>query len=311
MRKSPVYLLLLATLLTGCYAPMVLTTNIPTLPSRSFNPDPTKIVVANAYDVKTASVRDNKEKLFGELINLTVRHASNEINRRSEIPASFVEGIAVPMAQPDSSVKKLMTDHMASHAIIVNSFNASFEQTEVNVTVDDDGSKNRQAMYDIIVDIGYTLHNWSGRQFDTLISARRFHSSRNVLSGLLAAGPNIVANSEDAADGIYANVDMYLKSFFKGRENRTRLLLNAKEFKELTNLIKASEYEKAFQLCESTMNSTNTQIAAKAAYNCAVLLEYMERYNEVKYYLQESQRLFTVPEAFEMLHDYRLFRAIH
>lgn len=308
MRKSPVYLLLLAILCSGCYSPLVLTTSIPTLPSRSINPAPTKIVVANAYDVKTASVRDNKEKLFGELTNLTVRHTSNEINRRSEIPASFVEGIAVPMAQPDSSVKKIMTDHMASHAIIVNSFNASFEQTEVNVTVDDDGSKNRQAMYDIIVDIGYTLHNWSGRQLDTLISARRFHSSRSVLSGLLAAGPNIVANSEDAADGIYANVDMYLKSFFKGMESRTRRLYSSKEFKEINSLVQASEYEKAFQLCENLIKSSSPNVASMAAYNCAVLLEYLGRYNEVSYYLEESLRAYDLPDARIMIRDYRLFR---
>lgn len=288
--------------------PMTLTTSVPTLPTRDFKTPPTKIVVANAYDVKTASVRDNKEKLFVELTNLTVRHTSNEINRRSEIPATFVEGVALPITQPDTSIKKLMTTHMASHAIIVKSFNASFEQTEVNVTENDDGSKNRQAMYDIIVDIGYTFHNWSGRQFDTLISARRFHSSRSVLSGLLAAGPNIVANSEDAADGIYANVDMYLKSFFKGTEKRSRLLYTNKEFKDINSLIQASEYEKAFQVCESVTKSTNAHVASMAAYNCAVLLEYMGRYNEVRYYLEESLRASALPDAKVMLQDYLLYR---
>jgi hypothetical protein len=292
----------------SCIIPVALNTSIPTLPTRDFKTPPQKIVVANAYDVKAASVRDNKEKLFSELINLTVRHTSNEINRRSEIPATFVEGIAVPITQPDSSIQKLMTAHLASHAIIVKSFNASFEQTEVNVTEADDGSKNRQAMYDIIVDIGYTFHNWSGRQFDTLISARRFHSSRNVLSGFLAAGPNIVANSEDAADGIYANVDMYLKSFFKGTENRTRIINITKEFKEVNRLIQAGEHDKAFQVCESLRSSDKIDVASRASYCCAVLLEYMGRYNEVKFYLEESLRGYYSPDAEMMLKDYRLYR---
>jgi len=292
----------------SCIIPVTLNTSIPTLPTRDFKTPPQKIVVANAYDVKAASVRDNKEKLFGELVNLTVRQTSNEINRRSEIPATFVEGIAVPASQPDSSIQKLMTTHLASHAIIVKSFNASFEQTAVNVTEADDGSKNRQAMYDIIVDIGYTFHNWSGRQFDTLISARRFHSSRSVLSGLLAAGPNIVANSEDALDGIYANVDMYLKSFFKGTENRTRIINITKEFKEVNSLIQAGEHEKAFQVCESLRSSVKSDVASRASYYCAVLLEYMGRYNEVKFYLEESLRGYYSPDAEIMLQDYRLYR---
>jgi hypothetical protein len=238
-----------------------------------------------------------------------VRHTSNEISKRSEIASSFVEGIALPAAQADSSVRKLMTAQSASHAIIINSFNTSFEQTHVDVTVDDDGSKNRQAFYDIIVDVGYTLHNWSGRQFDTLISARRFHSSRSVLSGLLAAGPNIVSNSEDAADGIYANVDMYLKSFFRGHESRTRSTLSSKELKEVPLLIQSQQYDKAFELCESLMSSSSPTVAAKAAYNCAVLLEFMERYNEVKYYLLESQKRTNLFQAQVMLDDYRLYRA--
>lgn len=179
----------------------------------------------------------------------------------------------------------------------------------MDVTVDANGSKNRQAFYDIIVDVGYTLHNWSGRQFDTLTSARRFHSSRSVLSGLLAAGPNIVSNSEDAADGIYANVDMYLKSFFKGQASRTRTVLNAKELKEIPLLIQSQQYDRAFELCESLMSSSKLTVFAKAAYNCAVLLEFMERYNEVKYYLLESQKRANLFQAHVMLEDYRLYRA--
>jgi hypothetical protein len=305
---TKLFIITLSFLNVSCIIPVTLNTSIPTLPTRDFKTPPAKIVVANAYDVKTASVRDNKEKLFGELIDITVRHTSNEINRRSEIPATFVEGVAIPSHQPDSSIQKLMTTHLASHAIIVKSFNASFEQTEVNVTEADDGSKNRQAMYDIIVDIGYTFHNWSGRQFDTLISARKFHSSRNVLSGLLAAGPNIVANSEDATDGIYANVDMYLKSFFKGTENRTRLINTTKEFKEVNSLIRAGEHEKAFQVCESLRSSDKQDVASRASYYCAVLLEYMERYNEVKFYLEESLRGYYILDAEIMLRDYRLYR---
>jgi hypothetical protein len=48
-----------------------------------------------------------------------------------------------------------------------------------------------------------------------------------------------------------------------------------------------------------------------AAYNCAVLLEYMGRYNEVKYYLEESLRAFALPDAKIMLQDYRLYRVQH
>jgi hypothetical protein len=246
--------LLLLSVCAGCYVPKTITSTILTLPTRQFKIPPQKIVVANSYDVKEADVRNNKEQLFGELLNLTVRHISNEINRRSEIPAIFVEGVSVPSHQSDSSIQALMKEHMASHAIVTKSFNAYFEQTEVVVTQTESG-KNREVYYDIIVDIGYSFHSWSGHQFDTLISVRRFHSSRRVLSGLLAAGPNVVKNSEDAADGIYANVDKFLKSFFSDSEQRTRNIYTSKEFKEMDNALKVSDYEKAFAESEKHMTS--------------------------------------------------------
>jgi len=295
---------------SGCYVPKTITSTIPTLPTRQFKIPPQKIVVANAYDVREADVRNNKEQLFGELLNLTVRHTSNEINRRSEIPATFVEGLAVKSAHQDSSINALMTEHMASHAIVINSFNAYFEQTEVVVTETESG-KNRDAFYDIIVDIRYAFHSWSGHQFDTLISVRKFHSSRRVLSGLLAAGPNVVKNSEDAADGIYANVDKYLKSFFSSSEERSRSIYVSKEFKEMDNAIKVSDFEKAFTESEKLMTSDKKMVAAMAAYNCAVLLEHLGQFSRVKYYLQESMARQPMPETEVMLLDYRLFKAIH
>ncbi len=307
MSKSHLVFLLILINCASCYVPKTLTTTIPTLPTREFKTPPQKIVVANAYDVKEADVRNNKEQLFGELINLTVRHAANEINRRSEIAASFVEGLAI---RNDSSITALMKEQLASHAIVIRSFNSYFEQTEVVVT-ESEGGKNREAFYDIIVDVRYTFHNWSGIQFDTLISVRKFHSSRRVLSGLLAAGPNVVKNSEDAADGIYANVDLYLKSFFKGSEPRTRNLYVSKEFKEMDNAINVSDYERAFMESEKLMKSDKATVAAMAAYNCAVLLEYMGQYNKVKYYLEESMARQKMMETEVMLQDYRLFKAIH
>jgi hypothetical protein len=304
MQRSIYSLLILVFLAAGCYAPSTITTTVPTYPSRSFKTPPQNIVVANAYDVTTASVRENKEKLFAELLNLTVRTTSDEITKRSGIPSVFVDGYSVN-SQSDSSVNKLIDDKLATHAIMITKFNSWFEQTHVDVTKNEDGSKNRQAFYDIIVDIGYSLHDVTGYKFDTLISVRRFHSSRGVLSGLLAAGPNIVSNADDAAEGIHANVDMYLKSFFIGSENRVRFLYIAKEFKEMQSALKVMDYQRAFEISERLIANNDQQISAMASYNCAVLLERSGDYDQVKSYLKESLLKYNLPPAREMMFDYR------
>lgn len=300
-------LLLLLLVCGSCYMPKAIFTSLPTLPTREFKTPPQKIVVANAYDLKEASVRNNKEILFGELINLAMRQTSNELTRRGAIPSEFVMGVSV--TKNDSSVSALMNKYNASDAIIIKSFDAFFDQTRVDVTESDQG-KNRQAFYDIVVGIGYSFHNKAGHVFDTLISARKFHSSRSVVSGLFAAGPNIVSNSVDAAEGINANVDMYLKSFFSSTEPRTRAVYISSAFKEVGAAMRESDHERAFELSEKLMTSDKKMVAALAGYNCAVLLEYLGRYDQVKYYLEKSLNTYSTPQAEEMMMDYRPYRAL-
>jgi hypothetical protein len=278
----------------------MLVTEIPTYPTRKFKPSPDKIVVANFYDVKKASVRNNKEELFKELINLTLRHTSNEINRKGETIASFQEGLTPP---GDSSVTSLMAQHQASHAIFIKSFDSYFDQTEVVVT-QTEGGKNREAHYDIIVDIRYSIYRQNKHWFDTLISVRKYHSSRSVLSGLLAAGPNIVANSSDAMEGIYANVDAHLKTYFKSYEKRQRNLLISKSFKAMKYAMDAGDFELALSESEKLISSDKKMESAAAALNCAILLEYLGRPEKIKSYLETSLATYWLQDADIMMMDY-------
>ena len=52
-------------------------------------------------------------------------------------------------------------------------------------------------------------------------------------------------------------------------------------------------------------------VAAMAAYNCAVLLEYSGQHNKVKYYLEKSYAIEPLPATESMLFDYRLYKALH
>jgi hypothetical protein len=323
--------LILALVCQSCTTVQRLTSSVLTKPPLPFVIPPTGIVVANAYDVD--HVRDKKETEFNRLIDLTVLDMSNEISRRTSIPSSFVPGIAMasvpdqhhdqsspdrwgnmtlssvtrsrafPSCGSDSSAQALMMNHAASHAIIINSFNAFFEQTRVDVTKVE-GGKNREAFYDIIVEVGYSLRSVSGMHFDTLISLRRFHSSRQVISGFLAAGPGIVANKKDVENGIHSVTDAYLKLFFAAKENRNRVIYTAGNFQGVGEAMKNEGPQKAFEVSEKLIASADTKISATASYNCAVLLENLGRYDEVKHYLDLSLRTFPLSNAQNMMKDY-------
>jgi len=149
------------------------------------------------------------------------------------------------------------------------------------------------------------MQNRDGVISDIPISMRRFHSSRSVVSGLLAIGPNIISNTDDVVDGVHANVDLFLKDFFPGSEPRTRPVFVTKEFKEVGTAIKTGNYQHAFDFSENLTSSPSNDIAAKAFYNCAVLAEYFSKHDVVRHYLEEALNRQSFMEAREMLHDYR------
>jgi hypothetical protein len=192
----------------------------------------------------------------------------------------------------------------STHGMFITSFNAYFDQTHVEVTKTETG-KDREAFYDIVVEIRYALRSLEGLALDTLISVRRFHSSRNVLSGLLAAGPSIVSNRDDALEGVYVNVDQYLKSFFPGQENRVRALMLTKDFKAIAAALNQSDYRSAFDASRQMTLSADNKVSATAYHVCAVLAERDQDFDAAKKYLLESLRRQPNVDVQRMLADYR------
>ncbi len=291
-----------------CTAPSIISTTIPTFPVyHPFGQAPATIVVANSFDVSQSKYRDNKEKQFVMLLNHAVRHTDFQIDKQVDAKSFFEEGLLIPPATRDSSTRILMTAYNATHAILITSFNIYFEQTEVVVTQSEGGGKSREAFYDIIAEIGYSFRDRKGPLYDTLISVRKFHSSRSVISGLLAAGPNIVSNTEESLGGVEANVELYLRGLFPGRDTRSRFLFVTKEFKAVGAALKKFDYKNAFELSEQLSTSTDNFIAARAYYNCAVLLEYNENYDSAKIYLQEALKRNSLQEAEMMFSGLRKY----
>jgi hypothetical protein len=293
----PLLFLIVVLLASACSLPTALQNTIITYPPHPVVPVPEKLLVANLHNVKTQNYRDNKDELFVTLIEEAINRTASVLGKGFETAAIVEQGLT-------GNADSLMEKQQATHGVFITNFNAYFDQTRVEVTKTDTG-KEREAFYDIVVEIGYSLRSIDQQPFDTIIIARRHHSSRSVLSGLLAAGPNIVSNRGDALEGVQVNADLYAKCFFEGRESRTRWLYVTHEFEAVGKAIKRSDYEGAFQDSEKLANAKDPKVSARAYYNCAVLLEQMGRYEKVKPYLQESLRIqSTFADAREMLQDY-------
>lgn len=303
--SNPMLLLALAMVAAGCHVPSVIQNTVIIYPPHPLPTRPEKFFVANAYNVSAESYRTNKQVQFVGLIEETMKGLAGTLQQEFGSPVAVEPGLSVVGARADSCLQALFIKHQASHGITITYFDAYLDQTNVEVTKTESG-KEREAFYDIVVAVRYTLHSTDDQPFDTLVSVRKYHSSRSVVSGLLAAGPNIVENHADAMEGVRANVGMYMRCFFQGSEPRSRFLYVTKEFENVGNAFKLMNYSGALAASEELASSADSRISAKANYNCAVLLERMGQFDKVKPYLRESLRLkpgFT--DALGMLEDYR------
>jgi hypothetical protein len=277
--------------------------SVPFQPKRALDPPARRVVVASNYDVLKESYRDKKQDQFILLIDGALRSIEIQVERNSEVEIILQRGRTIIPAENDSSVNALIHSTEADYLVLLDSFNVFFDQTQVEVTTTEEG-KSREAYYDIIAFINYDLIGRSGvsESFPTLV--RRFHSSRNVISGFLAAGPNIVSNHEDAVAIVELNVKEFLRNFFPGKEERLRPIYTSKGFANLPDYIKSGDLSSAVRDCEAQALNGDRKIVAMAYYNLAVLAEHSEEYEKVRGFLSESQRMHPLPLARQMEDDY-------
>jgi hypothetical protein len=295
--------LLLALIAMACTTVSTIHTVIPTYPSHQLDSTQRKAVILNSFSVHSKSYRKNKESEFNQLVHDAMEHMATQIKQEKGSDAKVISSILTPIPV-GNELSDLMRSNESTYAIFIKSFNAFFDQTHVEVTKTDAG-KNREAFYDIVVEMEYAFRSLGGLKFDTLIRVSKFHSSRAVFSGLFAAGPNIVLNSKDALDGVFVNVDLYLQSFFPGKTDRLRVLSLSKEFQLISKAIRSFNWATAFEESKRLCDSPDKKISATAYFVCAVLAENDGNYELVKGFLKRSLKQRYSVNAQRMLDDYK------
>jgi hypothetical protein len=303
MKQTLIFLSVAMLLLAGCRTGDVAV--------NSFNPPREKkggaadhILLLNVFDVKAEKHRENKEKLFSDLIDGMLTEMKSEIEFRNSTPATVVRGPVIlpndPVSQ-DSMVRVLMGRHNATHAISINYFNVFFDQTDVEVTYSDSG-KEKEASYNIESEIVYSWYAQNESPRREKIKHNRYHSSRHVLSGLLAAGPNIVNNRREATALVRENFSRFLDVYFFRKIPVTRKLF-VTEFPEVRKAMATGKADEAFTESAKFVHDGNVIKAAKANYNCAVLALGRNEFTQSRAFLDKSLSLHRLDEAVKMMNE--------
>lgn len=296
-------LLLLFTLLSiVSFGQATINYPVTTTAVKPFVQGPQKMLVINA-NTDGGPGRKNRAELNKALSDSITLLISREIAQRIQIPAIPVT--AIP--QTASERKLLLEQNHASHLIVLVQYDGYFEQREVEVTKTKDG-KSREAFYDIANTASYQIYDANGLYDTKHVNLRKEHSSRQVMSGLLAAGPSYNHNRKDFYNLAEENARNFLNHYFTGYIIKERMLFSKGAFREVGKALKQNDYDRAWQHSEQLSKSSKKHIAAEALYNLAVLSERKNNPTAAKYFMTEAvalNRAFSLLDADHSLRGVR------
>jgi len=166
------------------------------------------ILVINSFDVAAEKYRKNKKELFLELTDslkqILYESTPAPNGKMIIIPALFIDTITL-----GNIIDSLMLQNRASRAIVIMRLDTYFNQTGVEVTKDDNG-KSRVASYDLCANINYRLYHNGAKWSHSKITNCEFFTTRSVVSGLFAAGPDIVGKKKHVFKIVRENALEYL-----------------------------------------------------------------------------------------------------
>lgn len=192
-----------ATVLGGC---KVLSVNYKTVPAEiPFSDSLSTVVVVDAAEVRTPGLvlTKKREEVVTRIKEDYVRHLPSDIRLALGNPAlvdtSLSEGEKLKLLNDDKNViESVFNKHHAAMILVLKDCAGGFTQDEVMKETQTDGSSSKKAYYSVFFQADYHIIQ-KGSSWNKSILAQQKHSSRSVLSGLLARGPGYEANRKDIA----------------------------------------------------------------------------------------------------------------
>ena len=169
-----------------------------------------KVLVVNGYDPSSTSFRKNKKELLSEVADSLRYYLMEIIERENAGKVSLAEQRVVPLGDSTDWLDNLLQQKQTDFVIVILNVEAEFVKTDVEVERQDDGSKKRTARYDLCSTINYLLAGKKDAYSERKEIVCEFFTERTVMSGLLAAGPDLVGKSKWVFRSVRKNAVAYV-----------------------------------------------------------------------------------------------------
>ena len=174
---------------------------------------PDRTLIINGVDVNAMKIRKNKKELFYELADTLKYLVKSTMQQYTLRVIDMEDRPLVTVGTYDTSVYLLLRQRNAAYAVVIKDLDVHFEQRNVEVTKDEAGT-HRNANYDIYSVVQYDYYDTVHLVKSAVVTVFHHFSTRSVISGFFAAGPDITSNREAAFAMLRENAAEYFRSFF-------------------------------------------------------------------------------------------------
>ncbi|ELR71471.1 hypothetical protein C900_02534 [Fulvivirga imtechensis AK7] len=185
--------------------------------------------------------------------------------------------------------EQLCTIHNKGYLLTLDAYNLYFDQ-EVDVVKLEDGTKERTAYYDLVVETYIGMYNRYGQVLDRYRDELRIqHDKRSVISGLLAVGPSMGKADKNAKLISDELGRKFIHKFYPVSVVEQREFYHTKGFSRAYKAYQMGHWAEVENELLPLTRSEESKIAGRAAYNMAVLCENLNRLDEMTYWYGVAQ----------------------
>ncbi len=211
---------ILAMILTGCITPALITQSVHVPAEFKVNDSTSTFLIIDAAEVSTTGLAIVKrreavmEDVKADYISFVPALVSAHVPLRVIIDSTISNEQKNRILLHDRKfIDSLLSKHNAGMMAVLKNCYGGFEKDDVVTERNSDGSKSKTAYYSVFFESTWQVIDHRIDK-EKIIIARNPHSSRPIVSGLLARGPGFKANRKDILEVARENAINFTGLFY-------------------------------------------------------------------------------------------------
>ena len=167
-------------------------------------------------------ITKKREKVVSEIAKNYLTSLQHQIGQLLPIKAVIADSISEETYQQllnhnENAIAALLQQYNARIIVQLKSYDAGFNQDRVEKTKTSSGGTEKIAYYSVFFETEASIYQ-NNEWIDKTIQVSRPHSSREVLSALLARGPGYESNKKDIEEMMKENTAKLCELFLSTKE---------------------------------------------------------------------------------------------